>query len=203
MIDYTPHHQYKEIVDYIPPKENVLKSKIRGFCLLFLYLAIVGWMFNSLFQLKSTIWSFLYDCIGIGFLALIIGVVFVLVYALFSPGKPRLRENYASVIKTVIGFDWGDDYMLLYTGSHDYEEYLYVFTKESFKPLKKYLESMKDGEQEDSSRYVQHRYIDSTGNERAGFSLIENRLGDDVCGNIESIEVDYEERTLKHKFVVY
>ena len=107
------------------------------------------------------------------------------------------------MIKTVIGFDWGDDYMLLYTGSHDYEEYLYVFTEESFGRLKDFLESVKDGEQEDSSRYVQHLYIDSTGNERAGFSLVENRLREDLCGNIESIEVDYEERTLKHKFVVY
>lgn len=203
MIDYTPRHRYTEIVDYIPPKENVLRRKIRGYCLLFLYIAIVGWLFIKIFQCSSTIWSFLYDCIGSVFLALIIGVVFVFVYDLFSPGKPRLREKYASVIKSVIGFDWGNDYKLLYTGSHDYEEYLYMFTEESFEPLKKYLESMKEGEQEGTSLHVQHRYMDSTGKERAGFSLIENRLREDLSGNIESIEVDYEERTLKHKFVVY
>jgi hypothetical protein len=137
------------------------------------------------------------------FLALIIGVVFVFVYILFSPGKPRLREKYASVIKTVIGFDWGNDYKLLYTGSHDYEEYLYIFTEESFSPLKKHLESMEDGEQKETSHQVQHRYIDSTGKERTGFSLVENRLDSNGCGNVESIEVDYDERTLKHKFVVY
>ena len=203
MIDYTPHHRYEEIVDYIPPKGKVLRSKIRGYCLFILYLVIVSWIFIRLFQCSSTIWSFLYNCIGIVFLALIIGVVFVFVYVLFSPGKPRLREKYANVIKTVIGFDWGNDYKLLYTGSHDYEEYLYIFSEESFGPLKEFLESMKDGEQEGSSRYVRHHYVDSAGNERSGFSLIEDRLNGDVCGNIESIWVDYDERTLKHKFVVY
>ena len=46
-------------------------------------------------------------------------------------------------------------------------------------------------------------WLGNKGKQRAGFSLVEDRLGDGPCGNIESIEVDYMERTLKHKFVVF
>ena len=34
-------------------------------------------------------------------------------------------------------------------------------------------------------------------------ALVEDRRDGSVCGSVESIEVDYKERTLKHKFVIY
>ena len=104
------------------------------------------------------------------------------------------------MIKKVLEYDFGDDYKLLYTGSHDYEEYLYIFSKDSFEPLKRHLESIPEGEDNVTGRVVKHSF---KGIQGAGFSLVEDRLGDGPCGNKESIEVDYKERTLKHKFVVY
>ena len=43
MIDYTPHHHYKEIVDYLPPEKDVIRSKILGYLLLFIYIALIVW----------------------------------------------------------------------------------------------------------------------------------------------------------------
>ena len=199
MIDYTPHHHYKEIVDYLPPEKDVIRSKILGYLLLFIYIALIVWRIMELFH-SSSIGSCINNIIVLIIIVVIIGAVFLLIHGIFSPGKPRLKSNYSSVVKKVIGYDFGDDYKLLYTGSHDYEEYLYFFSKDSFEPLKRHLESIPEGEDNVTGRVVKHSF---KGVQGAGFSLVEDRLGDGPCGNKESIEVDYKERTLKHKFVVY
>ena len=59
---------------------------------------------------------------------------------------------------------------------------------------------VKDGMQEGTNRNVHHFY---KGKECTGFTLMEDRLGNGPCGNIERIIVDYKERTLKHTFTVY
>lgn len=199
MIDYTPHHDYKEIVDNIPPKKDVIRGKIVGYLLLFIYIAIVGRVITRI-PPCSSIWHCIEYILGLIVIAIIIGLVLMLIYLLFLPGRPRLRANYANVIKEVIGFDFGDDYKLLFTGSHDYEEYLYIFSKESFEPLKKHLESIPDGKDDKIGRVVNHVY---KGQQGEGFELVEDRRDSNVCGSVESIEVDYKERTLKHKFVIY
>lgn len=51
MIDYTPFCHYEEIVDYIPPKKDVIRGRIVGYLLLFLYIAFVGWGVKN-----SSIW---------------------------------------------------------------------------------------------------------------------------------------------------
>ena len=200
MIDYTPHHKYTEIVDYIPDPKKVLKGKIIGCLLLFVYIGIVVWLFLKMVYSAPSIWAAIQNFLLFVFIALILGVVFLLIWGFNSPSRPRLRANYANVIKHVIGYDFGDDYKLLYTGSHDYEEYLYIFSEESFAPFREYLDSMKDGVQEGTNYYVQHCY---KGKEGAGFTLVEDRLGEGPCGNIEAIDVDYDERTLKHTFTVF
>lgn len=199
MIDYTPHHQYEEIIDYIPPKKDVVRGKIIGYLLLLFYIAIVCWFITIILQSDSVL-LFIKNSIVLGIIALFVGVIFVIIHWLSSPPRPRLKANYASVIKNVIGFDFGNDFKLLYTSSHDYEEYLYIFSEESFGPLKKHLESIPNGKDDNTGRVVNHSF---KGEEGQGFSLVENRLGSDYCGNIESIDVDYRERTLKHKFVIY
>ena len=204
MIDYTPYHQYSEIHDYIPEKKAIIKSKIIGYSLLLLYVGIIILLVTKMltwpmFFSWSSLFDFIEQMFWVFILAIIIGFIFVAIYAFNSPGETRLKADYANAIKDVIGFDFGDDFKLLFTSSHDYEEYLYVFTEESFGPLKDHLESMKEGKQEDTGRVVKHCY---NGKEGAGFTLVENRIVD-CCGNVESIKVDYDGRTLKHTYIVF
>ena len=199
MIDYTPRRRYKEIVDYIPPKKDVIRGRIVGYLLLALYIVVIGWAIMRIL-LCGSIWHGIVYAIALIIIGLFIGVVFMFIHLLYSPGKPRLKADYAKAIKDVIGFDFGDDFKLLFTGGHDYEEYLYIFSKESFEPLKKRLDSIPDGKDDKTGRYVDHSF---KGQQGTGFGLVKNRLDNNQCGNIESIEVDYKERTLKHKFVIY
>ena len=198
MIDYTPHHQYKEIVDYIPERKKVVKGKIIGYALLLTYITLIGWISIRIME-KTTIWSFFPDIIVLAVLSLVMGIIFMLIYGFLSPGRPRLKSDFGNIIKSIVGFDFGEDYKLLYTSSHDYEEYLYIFSEASFLPFRDYLESLKDGEIEGTSRCVSHAYKDEAGK---GFTLVENRL-QNGGGNIERLLVDYEERTMKHTFTVY
>lgn len=199
MIDYTPLHDYKEIVDYIPPQKDVIRGKIVDCLLFILYIVIIGWGIMRILQCGS-VWLYIKYTIALTVIGLFIGVVFMITHWITSPARPRLRANYASVIKEVIGFDFGDDFKLLFTGGHDYEEYLYIFSEESFEPLKKHLETIPDGKDDKTGRVVNHVYKGQYGE---GFELVEDRRGGSVCGSVESIEVDYKERTLKHKFVIY
>ena len=199
MIDYTPFCHYEEIVDYIPPKKDVIRGRVVGCLLLFIYIALCGWGIMSIFKSSSIGASVIYT-IALIVIAVFVGVVFLIILWIVSPGKPRLKTNYANVICNVIGFDFGDDFKLLYASSHDYEEYLYIFSNDSFEPLKKHLESFPDGKDDKTGRVVNHVYKGKQGD---GFELVEDRRGESVCGSVESIEVDYKERTLKHKFVIY
>ena len=199
MIDYTPLHDYKEIADYIPPQKDVIRGKIVDCLLFILYIVIIGWGIMRILQCGS-VWLYIKYTIALTVIGLFIGVVFMITHWITSPERPRLRANYAKVICSVIGFDFGDDFKLLFTGSHDYEEYLYIFSEESFEPLKKHLEFIPDGKDDKTGRFVNHVYKGQYGE---GFELVEDRRGGSVCGSVESIEVDYKERTLKHIFVIY
>ena len=125
-----------------------------------------------------------------------LGVIAIIIYVIINY-EPPSKSIVASVIKSVIGYDFGEDFRLLHTSSHDYDEYLYIFSEESFEPLRLYLESVPDNDGEETGRLIRHEYQG-----KHGFYLSEDRLKDGF-GNVESIIVDYEERTLKHKFVVY
>jgi hypothetical protein len=191
MIDYTPRHRYTEIVDK-PVVEythyQIWKKRFRNVAIVSGY--IVGWIIFP--RWLMVIVTFLLLC-----------ATFVVIICLAMIPRQLSKQEISKVIKDVIGFDFGNDFKLLRTRSHDYEEYLYIFTEDTFGPLKKYLDSIKDGEQEGTTRFVHHRYLDSTGKERTGFSLVENRLDVNGCGNVEDIKVDYANCTLKHRFTVY
>ena len=55
----------------------------------------------------------------------------------------------------------------------------------------------------DLAPFIEVDFMDKEAQEHTGFELVEDRLGGSVCGSVESIDVDYKERTLKHKFVIY
>lgn len=127
-------------------------------------------------------------------------------YALASY-RPLSKAQVASIIKNVIGFDFGDDFTLLQTSSHDHEEYLYLFSESSFEPLKKHLDSIPDKDGQEGERSIKHQISVRLPTEifptpKAGFYLCDNRQVNGM-GNIEAIEVDYQERTLKHTFTIY
>ena len=157
MIDYTPRRRYKEIVDYIPPQKDVIRGKIVYYLLLILYIVIIGWGVMKILQCGS-VWLYIKYTIALTIIGLFIGVVFMIIHWITSPARPRLKTSYANVICNVIGFDFGGDFKLLFTESHDYEEYLYIFSEESFNPLKKHLETIPDGKDDKIGRVVNHVY---------------------------------------------
>ena len=93
MIDYTPHHQYKEIVDYIPPKKDVIRGKLVGYLLLFIYIALVGWGIMRMCQ-SSSIGACIEYTVALIVIAVFVGIVFLIIHRVVSPGRPRLKTNY-------------------------------------------------------------------------------------------------------------
>ena len=127
-------------------------------------------------------------------IVVLVGIIALIGYAIASY-QPPSKSQVASVIKNVIGFDFGDDFKLLKTSSHDYEEYLFIFSESSFEPLKNHLDLFSDKEGQDVERSISHQI-----NGKAGFYL---RDDDQKTRTIETIEVDYQERTLKHAITGY
>ena len=79
MIDYTPHHQYNEIVDYIPPQKDVIRGKIVDYLLLFIYIALLGWVFMRILPCSS-IWLWIVYAIALIIIGLLIGIVFMFIH---------------------------------------------------------------------------------------------------------------------------
>ena len=134
-------------------------------------------------------------------ISIIVGLAAVIARFRASSKGPQ-RSQYASVIKKVIGFDFGDDFRFFRYLYHDEEYYDYVFSESSFEPLKMHLNTIPDEERTDDTgctRCICHQYKDG---QCSGFILEDSRL-EYGCGNIESIEVNYEKRTLRHSFVIY
>ena len=190
MIDYTPHHQYTEVLDR-PEQANIFAHKcIRRVIALAVVAGVIYAILLGFKYLPHGVMIF------ITIITVFVGIIALIGYALASY-QPPSKTQVASVIKNVIGFDFGDDFKLLKTSSHDYEEYLYIFSESSFEPLKNHLDSIPDKKGHDGERSISHHI-----NGKAGFYLSDNRIKDGF-GNIEDIIVDYQERTLKHTFTVY
>lgn len=195
MIDYTPRHQYFEIAD--APKEKGKPKKNRWLAMIVRCVRIgiiIGLIGGFVLLPVGTMLTILAVLV-----ILLIPLVLILAILIYKPIPPS-KNKIASVIKEVLSYDFGSDFKLLTTSSHDYEEYLYIFPPESFEGLRKYLDSIENGPIGDTRRCVSHEY---NGVEGAGFTLVENRLDNYGSGNVESIEVDYSERTLKHTFTIY
>lgn len=190
MIDYTPRHQYTEVHDRPEPARTFAHKWTKRVISFAIIAGVIVTMFLGFQYLPSWI------MILITIIMVFVGITALIGYAIASY-QPPSKSQVASVIKDVIGFDFGNDFKLLKTSSHDYEEYLYIFSESSFEPLKNHLDSIPDQEGQDGKRSISHHI-----NGKAGFYLSDNRLKDG-CGNIEAIIVDYQERTLKHTFTVY
>ncbi len=190
MIDYTPHHQYTEVLDRPEQTKNFAHKWTKRIIALVVMAGIICAILLGFQYLPRWI------MILITVIVVLVGIIALVGYAIASY-QPPSKSQVASVIKNVVGFDFGDDFKLLKTSRRDYEEYLYIFSESSFEPLKNHLDSIPDKEGQDGERSISHQI-----NGKAGFYLCDNRL-EYECGNIEAIIVDYEERTLKHTFTVY
>lgn len=199
MIDFTPNHQYKEIVDSDVQAEISANKSVQ----IVIAIAVVASIICLFLGFQNLSWWIM---IPITIIMIPVWIVALFFYALASY-RPLSKAQVASIIKNVIGFDFGDDFTLLQTSSHDHEEYLYLFSESSFEPLKKHLDSIPDKDGQEGERSIKHQISVRLPTEifptpKAGFYLCDNRQVNGM-GNIEAIEVDYQERTLKHTFTIY
>lgn len=199
MIDFTPNHQYTEIIDSDVQAEISANKSTQ----IVIAIAVVASIICLFLGFQNLSWWIM---IPITIIMIPVWIVALFFYALASY-RPLSKAQVASIIKNVIGFDFGDDFTLLQTSSHDHEEYLYLFSESSFEPLKKHLDSIPDKDGQEGERSIKHQISVRLPTEifptpKAGFYLCDNRQVNGM-GNIEAIEVDYQERTLKHTFTIY
>lgn len=199
MIDFTPNHQYTEIIDSDVQAEISANKSVQ----IVIAIAVVASIICLFLGFQNLSWWIM---IPITIIMIPVWIVALFFYALASY-RPLSKAQVASIIKNVIGFDFGDDFTLLQTSSHDHEEYLYLFSESSFEPLKKHLDSIPDKDGQEGERSIKHQISVRLRTEifptpKAGFYLCDNRQVNGM-GNIEAIEIDYQERTLKHTFTIY
>lgn len=132
MANETPHHKYREITD--DPTEG--NDAAYGWCAS-LFLFIVSFPLSLVLFFILLIFCNWQISLGIslGVFVLIILMGLYLKYG-YNKTSPRLKE--AERAKNFLGFDFGNDFTLRSTGSHDYAEILLDFPKESFLPLMDY-----------------------------------------------------------------
>lgn len=220
MANETLGHTYREITDDPASGDNAGCSWFMSGCLFviaspFVILAIIS------FIIKWDIlkWIFL----AIALLLLTFAIIERLSFCKLPKklndsmkrSSPRLLE--AERAKNFLGFDFGGDFRLRVTGSHDYAEILIDFSDESFAPLKEFCLGLQDSKtraNEDNEiiitetmPYIVVKDESFIGRERIvkpGFTKIEGYYDPNLSQNdslwIKSqlkLEVDYEVNTLK------
>lgn len=226
MANETPNHLYREVTDNLVdiPRDNSGCTWFVSGCLFvislpFFILTIIGFIFNWLVMQ----WIFLSISLLLFLMALKERFT-----SCKSPNRlednmdrpsPRLHE--AQRAKNFLGFDFGDEFILRTTGSHDYAEILLDFKENEFETLRYFCEesqetfNRKDAEHEiiitEIKKYIVIDegcdYIGKPPIIKPGFTKIE-RFYDPKLSNEESLwitsqltlEVDFETRTLKMSF---
>ena len=190
LVDYTPHCHYSEVKEL--PEQEMKKDFDWKF-----------WVFIFGLALLQAV-CFYFSTI-LGGLLLFLIILFVVPIALMVKAPlTDIRKEESQMVKNVLKFDFGDDFRLLRAVEHDYIEYLFLFPEISFKKLKEHLESIPAAKQDLEHRFsISHEYHNDDGEDREGFTLIENGIDQYGCGSVQSILVDYRARTLKYTFVIY
>lgn len=192
MIDYTPGYQYQEVQDDIP-FANIKKTRVLLIVALLLSIILIAIGFHYLHFLVMLI------VLVVVFAPLLFLGWLYLITCGANAMFPHSKQGASRLVNNVLGFDIGNQFRLYCTGSHGYHENLIVIDDEDvFESFRKHLDSMPDvgDPQCEKGRFIRHTYKGIEGN---GFYLYERRI-DNGAGNIESIEVDYSNQTIKHKF---
>ena len=219
MANEPPHHTYREITDN--PSDNLGCAWFASGCLFIIAVPFV----------LLTILAFVFDWQIIRWVFLSLSALFILLALVERlsfcklPNKlneivnrpsPRLSE--AQLAKDFLGFDFGDDFKLKTTGSHDYAEILLDFKENGFDLLKNFCEDSMalynriDGEDEITITEVKKHLVIDEGCDfigkppitKSGYTKIESYYAPQLSkdGNLWitsmlGLEVDYECRTLK------
>lgn len=144
MANETPNHNYIEVGD--DPKDGTYQGCapiVSGIVLFasvpFIVLTVIS--FCCEWEIMRWIWLVLS-------LFIILFGVYIGVYLekdlredFLKTPSPRLRE--ARRAKTFLGYDFGDNFKLRMTGSHDYSEILLDFEEDAFRPLGEFCRSQK------------------------------------------------------------
>lgn len=144
MANETPYHTYREVGD--DPIDCKGCAKASG-CIMS---GII--LFISIPFIVLTIISFCCEWEVMRWVLLALSLIIVLfgIYLGLDDGKssidydktsPRLRE--AQRAKSFLGYDFGDNFKLRTTGSHDYSEILLDFEEDTFRPLGDFCKSQK------------------------------------------------------------
>ena len=144
MANETPYHEYREVGD--DPIELKGCSETIG-CIMSGIVLLISIPFIVL-----TIISFCCDWEVMRWVLLALSLIIVLfgIYLGLDDDKssidydktsPRLRE--AQRAKSFLGYDFGDNFKLRTTGSHDYSEILLDFEEDTFRPLCEFCKSQK------------------------------------------------------------
>ena len=114
MIGYTPHHQYTEIID-----QKQAKNFTQKLTMIVITITIVTGIIYVL--LLGIQYLPCWIMVPITIIMIFVLIIALIVYAILSY-QPPSKAQVASVIKDVIGFDFGDDFKLLniyiYSPSH-------------------------------------------------------------------------------------
>lgn len=219
MANETLGHTYREITDDPVSGDNAGCSWFMSGCLFviaspFVILAIIA------FIIKWNIlkWIFLSIALLLFTVAIIERLSFCKLPKRLNGAmkRPSPRVLEAERAKHFLGFDFGDDFKLRTTGSHDYAEILIDFSDETFAPLKDFClglrcsKSRKNDEHEititETMPYivVKDESLFAEGVVKPGFTKIEGYYDSGLTKNdnlwITSqlrLEVDYEANTLK------
>lgn len=222
MANETPHHEYSIITD--APSDNSGCSWFMSGCLFvlsvpFMILTIIAIIFD---------WS-----VAKWILAAITALIFV--WALVERlsfcklpkkldehlNRPSPRLSEAQRAKDFLGFDFGTEFKLRTTGSHDYAEILLDFNESDFVPLMSFCENANEStkriDSEDEITITEIKkfividegceYIGKAPTIKSGFTKIESYYDPKLSSEDNlwitsqlKLEVDYLAQTLKMSF---
>ncbi|MDE6091342.1 MAG: programmed cell death protein 10 [Duncaniella sp.] len=144
MANETPNHEYIEVSD--DAKDGtyhgcapIMSRIVLSASVPFIVLTVIS--FCCEWEIMRWVW------LGLSLIIILFGF-YIRVYLekdiredFVETPSPRLRE--AQRAKTFLGYDFGNDFKLRMTGSHDYSEILLDFEEDAFRPLGEFCRSQK------------------------------------------------------------
>ena len=210
MANETPHYKYRIVSDNPKEGDDCATSQCLSGCIVMI----------AVIPLVNLIWSLIFEwTIMSWFSTIALCVLIIAALSLwfnYDKTSPRLRE--AERAKRFLGFDFGNDFALKKTSSHDYAEILLDFDEASFAPLMEFCKSQKEScERVDKKdeivvteikQYIENKEYRKETIRKVGFTKVED-YHDPSLSKPNNLwikcrlkcEVDYENRTLKMFYV--
>lgn len=133
MANETPYHTYREVGDDPIDGDSYGCAWIMSKIVLFIsipFIALTVVSFCCGWEIMKWVW------LAISLLIVLFGLYTRMCY---DKTSPKLLE--AQRAKNFLGYDFGDNFKLRTTGSHDYSEILLDFEEDAFTPLSEFCKS--------------------------------------------------------------